>query len=136
MPRPRLPAPRRPVRALDTSFAIVNVVLLLIFFFLATGQLFGSPDPGVALARTLNLPIAWLPRPLLVVGDDGALTLDDVPVAPDLLGPAIRAATDETAPVLHVFIAGEARATDLVTLLANPTLAGVEMRLVTLDVDP
>lgn len=130
-----LTAPRKPSRRLDTSFAIVNIVLLLIFFFLATGQLFGSPDPGVSLARTTQLPIAALPRPLLVVGDDGALILDGTPVNKGVLGPAIMAATDEERPVLNVFIAGEARATDLVALLSNPTLAAVEIRLVTLDVD-
>ncbi len=132
----RLPGPRPPRRNLDTSFAIVNVVFLLIFFVLATGKLFGSPDPGVALARTTILPIASLPRPLLVVADDGSLTLDGAAVTAAVLGPAIRAASDATTPVLHVFIAGESRASDLVEVLANPTLAGIEMRLVTLDVDP
>lgn len=135
MPR-ALPRTRMRTRGLDTSFAIVNVVLLLIFFFLATGSLFGGRDPGIDLARTTRLPIAALPRPILVVAASGDLTLDGAPVRADLLGPAILAAAEDAAPVLHVLVAGEARASALVALLANPTLSGIEIRLVTLDVDP
>jgi len=131
----RLPARPDKTAGLDTSFAIVNIVLLLIFFFLATGQLFGGRDPGIDLAETLDLPIAPLPRPLLVVAPDGSLTLDDAPVDATLLGPSIMAATDAAAPVLHVLIEGDARARDLIALLDNPTLRGIEIRLVTLDTD-
>ncbi len=111
----------------DVSLAIVNIVLLLIFFFLATGQLLGSADYDVELSETADLPIDVLPKPILIVARNGSFTLDGVPVADDLLGQAL---TGQTA--LHVLIDKGAPATELINLLARPELAEVEVRLVTI----
>lgn len=124
-----LPRPAEKV-SLDFSLAIVNIVLLLILFFLATGQLLNPPAKDVDLAETSELPLDQLPAPILVVSTDGAWELDGTPVAPDLLGTAI---ADLPQPVvLHVMINRDAPATALMEVLANPDLANTEMRLVTL----
>lgn len=111
----------------DTSLAIVNIVLLMLFFFLATGSLMNSPGYGVDLAETMDLPIDQLPRPVLVVGPGGTLTLDEVPVAPDLLATAV-----QDLDIVHLLIAGDAPAQDLLDLLARPGLEHLDIRLVTL----
>jgi len=125
----RLPRPSERIQ-LDFSLAIVNIVLLLILFFLATGRLLNPPSQDVDLAETSELPLDELPSPILIVTADGAWELDGVPVAPDLLGTAVG---DLPQPVvLHVMINRQAPATELMQVLAQPALAETEMRLVTL----
>jgi biopolymer transport protein ExbD len=124
-----LPRPTQKV-SLDFSLAIVNIVLLLILFFLATGQLMNPPAKDIVLAETSELPLEQLPTPILVVSTDGGWQLDGAPVAPDLLGTAV---ADLPQPVvLHVMINRDAPATALMDVLAHPDLADTEMRLVTL----
>ena len=120
-----LPPPPPRARA-DVSLAIINIVLLLIFFFLATGQLLNSRDQRVDLAETARLPIEALPDPTLIVADDGTLTLNGEPVAPERLGTALA-----NEPVLHVLIARSAPASRLIEVVSRPELADKEIRLVT-----
>ena len=110
----------------DTSLFIVNIVLLLILFFLATGQILNSPNQSVALSETSRLPVENLPKPLLVIRDDG-LELDGVALAADGLARALEGATR-----LHVLVARDRPAQDLVALLSRPEFAAVELRLVTI----
>lgn len=109
----------------DTSLFIVNIVLLLILFFLATGRLMNAPPSSVDLAETSELPVESLPKPLLVVGEEG-LELDGVAIPTEGLAQALEGATR-----LHVLIARDRPASDLVTLLSRPEFADLELRLVT-----
>ena len=124
-----LPQPKKPI-ALDVSLAIVNIVLLLIFFFLATGQLLNPPAADVELAETSELPLDQLPSPVLVVVSDGSWELDGEPVAPDLLELALEPL--ERPLTLHILINREAPATSLIAVMNRPELAEAELRLVTL----
>ncbi len=126
-----LPRARKPIQ-LDVSLAIVNIVLLLIFFFLATGQLLNPPAQGVDLAETTELPLDQLPSPILVVGSGGNWELDGEPVAPDLLG--TRLALIEGPVTLHILIQGTAPAGSLLEIVNRPELSDTHMRLVTLRV--
>ncbi len=126
-----LPRPRKPIQ-LDVSLAIVNIVLLLIFFFLATGQLLNPPAQGVDLAETTDLPLDQLPSPILVVGRDGTWELDGQVLDPDLLGVSI---ADMPAPLtLHILISGDAAAGTLLEIVNRPELDGTDLKLVTLRV--
>ena len=118
------PKPKR--NGIDTSLAIVNIVLLLIFFFLATGSLMNSPDFGIALAETSELPIDLLPQPILILEQTG-YALNGEPIEPDALAAAW---IDD--PVLHVLIDKEAPASALMELMAREDLFATEIRLVTL----
>ncbi|RYG91412.1 biopolymer transporter ExbD [Loktanella sp. IMCC34160] len=111
----------------DNSFFIVNIVLLLILFFLATGQLLNSPSFGVELSETEELPVEILPSPLLIVNADGSLSLDGEPIAPELLGPALANQSR-----VHLLIPKDSPATQLIDLLARPELSTVEVKLVTI----
>ena len=75
--RDRLPLPR-PKREPDYSLTIVNIVLLLIFFFLVAGQMTTAPSIPVQLSETARLPIEALPKPILIWEADDAITLDEV----------------------------------------------------------
>lgn len=124
-----LPTPSKVIK-LDVSLAIVNIVLLLILFFLATGQLLNPATGDVDIAETEDLPLEALPSPILIVDDNGAWALDGAPVAPDLLEIALADLPDS--PVLHVLIDREAPAAALLEVMNNPGAAEVELRLVTL----
>lgn len=120
-----LPPPERRVEA-DVSFAIVNIVLLLILFFLATGALVNTPDQGISLSETRDLPVDQLPPPVLIVNDDRTLMLDGIDISSGELANAL-----EGEDVLHVLIDRQAPALDLLDLLAEPGLKPLEIRLVT-----
>jgi biopolymer transport protein ExbD len=128
-----LPQPRKKV-AIDVSLAIINIVLLLIFFFLTTGQLLNPHSGDVELAETTELPLDQLPSPILVVYRDGSWAIDGTPVAPELLGLAL--ATLPKPVILHLLINRDAPASSLLTVIDRPELANVELRLVTLRRTP
>jgi len=123
--------PPRPHRmTLDMSLPIVNIVLLLIFFFLATGQLLNPPTQGVDLSETSELPLDQLPKPILIVADDGTWTLDGLPVLRETIGAAL---ADLPRPAtLNVLIGREAPASTLLEITNLPDLADLQIRLVTL----
>ncbi len=111
---------------MDFSLAIVNIVLLLILFFLATGQLMNAPTQVVDLSNTSLLEIENLPSPTLIIEPDGGLILNGHQVAPELLETALAGQVN-----LFVLIEGSAPAFDLLDVLAHPALANLEVKLVT-----
>lgn len=123
-----LPKQREPIK-LDVSLAIVNIVLLLILFFLATGQLLNPATGDVEVAETQDLPIDALPTPILIVDGD-QWQLDGASVAPELIDVAL---ADLPKPiVLHVLIGRDAPASGLLEVMNTPALSDIELRLVTL----
>lgn len=126
-----LPRPEKPIQ-LDVSLAIVNIVLLLIFFFLATGQLLNPPSTGVDLAETTDLALDQLPQPILVVDRSGAWELNGQALSPDLLSVALEAL--EPPYTLHILIDGDAPAGSLLSVVNRPELETTTLKLVTLRV--
>lgn len=126
MSKTRLPPPR-PTKAIDSSLAIVNIVLLLIFFFLATGSLIASDSVEIDLPETTQLPLDLLPKPLLTVDADAAMTLDGIPLEPGNLAAAML-----DYPTLHVLADRNLGAGTLLDLLAAEELVAVSVKLVTL----
>lgn len=123
--RVRLPA-RRERLQVDSSLAIVNIVLLLIFFFLTTGSISTSQKIPVSLPRTSELPIDLLPKPLLLISAEGDMQLDERVVAPGDLAEAL---ADQ--PSLYVLADREGNAGALLDILADENLIAVQIRLVT-----
>ena len=111
---------------MDSGLAIVNIVLLLIFFFLTTGSLSNSTTVTVQLPETTELPLDLLPKPLLTVSLEGELTLDGVPIERGSLADAL---VDD--PLLHVLADREANAGEVLDLIAAEELIAVQVRLVT-----
>lgn len=122
-----LSLPRRPgLSRIDPALAVVNIVLLLIFFFLSAGQ----PDSAagrVELARTRHLPPDSLPAPVLELAGPEQWFLDGQPVRPELLA----AALDGQDLPLHVMIDRHAPAGLLLELMRSPGIEGRDIRLVT-----
>ncbi|MDF3605046.1 biopolymer transporter ExbD [Paracoccus sp. DMF-8] len=127
----RLPHRNR-LLAMDVSLAIVNIVLLLIFFFVVTGQDARQSDE-LDLSETRHLPLDRLPSPILVIDRQGEWALDGAPITPDLLPVALerQGAQDQ----LYLIIDRAAPASQLIAALNRQELAGFDIRLVTLHGD-
>jgi biopolymer transport protein ExbD len=65
----------------DFTLTMINVVFLLLLFFLTTGSLTNREEAQANVPVTRNLPLERLPRPLLLIQADGSLLLDGQPVA-------------------------------------------------------
>ena len=117
---------RRPLPRIDPALAVVNIVLLLIFFFLSAGQP-DSAATGVELAHSRHLPPDNLPAPVLELRGPEQWFLDGQPVRPELLGAALG---DGDQP-LHVMIDRHAPSGLLLDLLRSPGIEGNDIRLVT-----
>lgn len=111
----------------DVSLAIVNIVLLLIFFFLATGSLTSAPTRAVEISETYDLPLEQLPHPILIVESEDSVSLNGEPIELDALAAALEGETQ-----LHVMIAREAPAQELLSLLSRPEFKTFDVRLVTI----
>ncbi len=115
---------------MDVSLAIVNIVLLLIFFFLATGRLLNPAGADMELSETTELPLDQLPQPILVINKDGSWALNGAEIVPENLDLAL---TDLPVPVvLYLLINRTAPANTLLAIINRPELQGTEVRLVTL----
>lgn len=125
-----LPAPRKRPRP-DFSLSIINIVFLLLLFYLATGSLITPREEAVDAPLTEKLPLEKLPRPLLAIGDDLSLVLDGTAVPSAFLGEAAHRATAGGSH-LNVLASRELPAQNLVPILAELGHAGVPVRLVTL----
>lgn len=72
-------------RSLDFSLTSVNIVFLLLLFFLTAGTLLQDAESEIKAPNTEELPLARLPRPLLSVSGQGDLFLDGKPTSVDQL---------------------------------------------------
>ncbi|MDT0681955.1 biopolymer transporter ExbD [Roseicyclus sp. F158] len=125
----RLSPPRRRTPP-EFGLAQVNIVLLLVLFFLVVGTIVETDEMVVQLPETQELPLDRLPRPLLLLRDDGSWVLDGDEVGVPGLLAALEPLEPDTA--LNI-LAGRDLPADLlletVDLLAP---SGRPLRLVTL----
>lgn len=120
-----LPPRRNEMPRTDPALSIVNLVLLLIFFFMLAGQATSPPVPDLTISSTSGLPLQQLPKPILTIRSADEWQLDGNPVSPELIPAAV------AGPVLHVMIDRAAPAGLLIEVLRNPVLTGYDLRLVT-----
>lgn len=120
---------RNRMPAMDVSLAIVNIVLLLIFFFVVAGQ-DAPPADAPDLSETRHLPLDQLPSPILVIDQWGEWALNGVPLTPDLLPVALE--REGVQGKLYLIIDRAAPASQLIAALNRAELAGLDISLVTL----
>ena len=95
-------------RSLDFSLTSVNIVFLLLLFFLTAGTLLQDVETEITAPLTEKLPLGRLPRPLLAINQHGALFLDGKTITVEQLlarGPQQQISEltpDQPLPVLHV----------------------------------
>lgn len=122
--------PRHAARRPDFSLAMVNIVLLLVLFFLVVGTPADQAERQVDLPETRDLPLDALPRPLLLLDAGGGLVLDGQITTRDALYAAIAAGAGPDR--VHLLAARDHPAQAVLALSAGLRAAGAEVLLVTL----
>jgi biopolymer transport protein ExbD len=126
--------PRRRADEDERILPLINVVFLLLVFFMVTGRLMASdPFPIDPPQSVSDGPDAE--GRLIAFGPDGALALDGVVMEEERLLSSLRDDFDDgTEPEIRVKADGGAQATELVALLAG--LRGIGAETVTLMTVP
>ena len=119
-----LPERNRRLR-FDHALAIVNIVLLLIFYFLLVGQQPHLNSP-LDLSATTSLTPESLPWPVLELRGPGEWWLDGASIRPEAMPSALAGG----GPV-YLLMDRAAPASLLVEALQLPELTGHDLRLVT-----
>lgn len=127
-----IPRPKKRYRP-DFAIAVINIVFLLLLFYLATGSLIKPEELEADAPLTSELPLEQLPRPLLLVAPDGSLSLDGVALGPRELAEAAARASRE-AGVLNVLANRSMDGRDFLAILARLDSGGVPLRIVTLHI--
>lgn len=78
-------AGRKSAPTADFSLAIINVVFLLLFFFILTGSVVQRSEMEVRAPFTRSLPLERLPRPLIVISERNELFLDGLLISAENL---------------------------------------------------
>lgn len=126
--------PVRPKRTRpDFSLTIINVVFLLLLFYISTGSLIKQNELAADIPFTKDMPLEKLPRPLLLAASDGDLFLDGQPVLLEALKSEVSKAVGE-GRFLNLLAERTLAASRLMAILAEVQAAGVPARLVTLRV--
>jgi biopolymer transport protein ExbD len=130
-------APRvRRRERMEFALPTINVIFLLMLYFLVAGTIVQKDELGVLPPVTAENATDRLPRPLLVMTDEGTFTLDGVPVErADLVAAAAAAIADPLAPTpqLNVLAPREMAAGPFLEVLAAFGAGGVPVRLVMVE---
>lgn len=131
---PIIPAPP-PRRKPDFTLTMINIVFLLLLFFLTTGSLTNRNEAQADIPFTKDLPLEKLPRPLLLLAADGSLFLDGKaqPRATLTLdAKAALAATGDPDAALNLLAQKEMAARDFLEVAQELRTGGVTVQIVTL----
>ena len=123
-----LPPPRKRFQP-DFSLATVNIVLLLLLYFIVAGDPAEQGERAITPPTTRDLALAGLPRPLLALPPDGELTLDGTATTPTALYTRIAAGE---LPRVHLLAARDHPAQALLALAGTLASSGAEVQMVTL----
>lgn len=118
----------------DFGLAQVNIVLLLVLFFLVVGTIVETDELNVDLPETLDLPLDRLPRPLLLIDRSGGWSLDGAPVTSESL-PSVLEASDVPGPI-HILMARDMPASLMMQAMQAAAPSGRAVMLVTLKLEP
>jgi biopolymer transport protein ExbD len=128
----RVPLPSRR-RKPDFSLTMVNIVFLLLLFYLAAGSLIIKNELDTDIPVTEELPLERLPRPLLLISSDG-IFLDGRAVQPAEAVAEVREALDAQRGTgfLNLLADRAMPAGEFLEIVAGFQSAGIPVRVVTL----
>ncbi|MBX3570561.1 MAG: biopolymer transporter ExbD [Rhizobiaceae bacterium] len=118
----------------DFTLTMINIVFLLLLFFLTTGSLTNRDEAQSGVPVTSDLPLERLPRPLLLLQTDGTLALDGHRVTIETAGAAARqalAAIGKPDAALNLLADPSIPASTLLTLAERLRSDGLPIQLVT-----
>lgn len=132
---PLPPQRRKP----DFTLTMINIVFLLLLFFLTTGSLTNRNEAQADIPFTKDLPLERLPRPLLLITADGELFLDGQQLSRETLIGAARTAianTGDAAAALNLLAQRDMPASDLLDIAEMLRTDGIAVQIVTLHEAP
>lgn len=127
------PFPKRRGR-LEFALPTINVIFLLMLYFLVAGTLVQKQEMEVVPPNTDLFSLERLPRPLLIVTEN-SLVLDGTPIDPSDLGSAAREAlgrADTPAPSVNILAPADMNAAPFLEALGTLGAADLPVRVVTL----
>lgn len=124
-------APAHPRPQPDFGLAQVNIVLLLVLFFLVVGTIVETDEMQVDLSQTQDLPLERLPRPLLLINQTGDWALDGAPLSQPEVIAALSAQPDSVTTV-HILAPKDMPADLLLLAMQRLQVTGLGVTLVTL----
>jgi len=124
--------PRRPTP--DFTLNIINIVFLLLLFYLVTGSLAKQVEMEADVPVTADPPLERLPRPLLMATASGNLYIDGQPVALADVSEAARKAFAgrQEAGFLNILADRSMPAGTFLDILARAGTSGAPLRIVTM----
>jgi biopolymer transport protein ExbD len=131
------PRTRRRER-MEFALPTINVIFLLMLYFLVAGTIVQKDELGVAPPVTMEDALDRLPRPLLVVTDATTFTLDGATVTrEDLVAAAAAAIASPQAltPQLNVLAPADMAAMPFLAIIEALGAGGVPVRLVTVEAE-
>ena len=127
------PAPRR---RQDFTLTMINIVFLLLLFFLTTGSLSNREETQATVPETHTLPMERLPRPLLLLEADGRLLLDGQAISREELVAAAKRATEATGQPVSILAQRDMAASTFLTIAETLRTKQVPLQIVTLHTPP
>ncbi len=118
----------------DFSLSIINVVFLLLFFFILTGSVIQSSEMNITPPFTDKLPLERLPRPLITISDQNTLSLDGSEISLQALLTTISqsiTAKDNKIPRLNILADGKLSAKTFLSTVDTLRLTGLPINIVT-----
>ena len=125
---------RKSAPTADFSLAIINVVFLLLFFFILTGSVVQRSEMEVRAPFTRNLPLERLPRPLIVISEKNELFLDGLLINSESLLRRINESTEENNSKfdrLNILADGKLSAKKFLKTVDRLRKTGLPIRIVT-----
>lgn len=118
----------------DFGLAQVNIVLLLVLFFLVVGTIVETSEQAVRLPETTELPLERLPRPLLLIDGSDLWQLDGEALSPlDTVARLIE--NPENLARVHLLVAQDLPADALFDALRRLEDTGLGVSLVTIKTE-
>lgn len=118
----------------DFGLAQVNIVLLLVLFFLVVGTIVETSEQAVRLPETTELPLERLPRPLLLIDGGERWQLDGEALAPlDAVARLIE--NPDGVSRVHLLVAQDLPADTLFEALRRLEDTGLGVALVTIKTE-
>ena len=118
----------------DFGLAQVNIVLLLVLFFLVVGTIVETSEQAVRLPETTELPLERLPRPLLLIDGGETWQLDGEALSPlDVV--ALLIENPDNITRVHLLVEQDLPADTLFDALRRLEDTGLGVALVTIKTD-
>lgn len=129
-----LSRPAKPRERMEFALPTINVIFLLMLYFLIAGTIVQNDELSVTPPVTTEAPTDRLPRPLLVVNEAGGLLLDGMPLTrEELMAAAAESVMHSQDQTLNVLAPAAMAAAPFLELINAFAASHIPVRVVMID---